>query len=112
MMLQNVIRRGTRASQPAATAVSIGTLYCVTDEGLIIERSNGTTWDAYSGTGSAIGGSGVVPMGRLTLTTAIPFLVSSVTAATTIYYTPAVGNVVPLYNGTVFVPTVFGELSQ
>lgn len=57
--------------------------------------------------------SGVtVPQGRLTLTTAVPVLVSTVTAATTIYYSPYSGNLVPIYNGTVFTPTVFTELSQ
>lgn len=44
MRLQDVILRGTRASQPAATAVSAGTVYYVTDEN-VTERSNGATWD-------------------------------------------------------------------
>lgn len=47
-LLSDVIKRGTRASQPAATTVAIGTLYYVTDE-YKSERSNGTTWDAFSG---------------------------------------------------------------
>lgn len=42
------IQRGIRADQPAATTVSAGTLYCVTDEGHIIERSNQTVWQSYS----------------------------------------------------------------
>lgn len=46
--LQDVILYDTRAAQPAATDVAIGTLYGVTDEGSIVERSNGTTWDPYS----------------------------------------------------------------
>lgn len=50
-VLSDVIKRGTRAAQPAATAVATGTLYYVTDESKI-ERSNGTTWDAYSATSS------------------------------------------------------------
>lgn len=57
MLLEDVILRGTRAGQPAATTVPTGTLYCVTDESDIVERSNGTTWDAYSPAG---GGSGTV----------------------------------------------------
>lgn len=48
--IQDVIQRGTRASQPAATAVSAGTLYFVTDEG-VTERSNGTSWESFSDTG-------------------------------------------------------------
>ena len=52
MKLEDVILRDTRASQPAATAVAIGTLYYVTDES-VTERSNGTTWDDYSDLGAA-----------------------------------------------------------
>ena len=39
--------RGTRAVQPAANDVLSGTLYFVTDEG-VIERSNGTIWESFS----------------------------------------------------------------
>jgi hypothetical protein len=45
--LEFVTRRGTRAAQPAATMVSIGTLYFVTDEG-VTERSNRVVWEPYS----------------------------------------------------------------
>ena len=53
------------------------------------------------------------PCGRLTLTSATPFLTSSVTAATTIYWTPYQGNFVELYDTTVnqWVPRTFSELS-
>ena len=46
--LQDVIQQGIRADQPMATAVAIGTLYGVTDEGDIIERSDGAAWQPYS----------------------------------------------------------------
>lgn len=52
------------------------------------------------------------PQGRLTLTTATPVLTSTVSAQTTIYYTPYVGCLAPLYDGTYWTPTVFSELSQ
>ncbi|MDQ8730497.1 hypothetical protein [Bradyrhizobium sp. LHD-71] len=52
------------------------------------------------------------PQGRLTLTSATPVMATDVAAATTVYYTPDVGDMVPLYNGTNVVPTVFTELSQ
>jgi hypothetical protein len=58
--LDDVIQRGPRASQPAATAVVPGTLYGVTDEGDLIERSNGTVWEAYSPVPSGGGGTGDV----------------------------------------------------
>jgi len=47
-LYSNLVRRGTRGSQPAASAVDTGTLYFVTDE-WVTERSNGSSWDAYSG---------------------------------------------------------------
>src|SRR5580765_4916371 len=49
--LDDVIRRGTRAAQPAAAAVTPGTLYGLTDEGNAVERSTGTVWQPYSPTG-------------------------------------------------------------
>lgn len=58
MKLQDVILRDTRVSQPAASAVAAGTLYCVTDESNIIERSNGSSWETF---GAAGGGDLVGP---------------------------------------------------
>lgn len=52
------------------------------------------------------------PQGRLTLTSGIPVLQTSVAAATTVYYALYAGNLVPLYDGTNMVPTAFTELSQ
>lgn len=48
--LDDVILRGTRAAQPAAAAVTPGTLYGLTDEGNAVERSTGTLWQPYSPT--------------------------------------------------------------
>jgi hypothetical protein len=42
-----ILQQGTRAAQPAASAVAEGTLYYVTDE-LVIERSNASTWDPWT----------------------------------------------------------------
>lgn len=53
---EDLILRSTRALQPAANAVAPGTLYYVTDQGFL-ERSNGTTWESYSGSGSGSVGS-------------------------------------------------------
>lgn len=52
------------------------------------------------------------PQGRLTLTSGTPVMQTSVTAATTVYYTPYAGNMVPIYNGTDMVPVAFSEVSQ
>lgn len=51
------------------------------------------------------------PQGRLTLTTGTPVMPSSVSAAAAIYYTPHVGNLVPIYNGATFVSQTFSELT-
>lgn len=51
------------------------------------------------------------PQGRLTLTSATPILTTEVVSATSVYYTPFVGNLVPLYNGANFVNTTFAELT-
>lgn len=47
----------------------------------------------------------IAPQGRLTLVSATPVMASSQTGKTVVYYTPYVGNQVPIYNGTVMVPT-------
>ncbi len=48
---RGVVRRGTRANQPAANTTLNGTLYYVTDE-LTIERSTGAAWESFSPTGA------------------------------------------------------------
>jgi hypothetical protein len=56
---QTLIQRGTRAAQPAATTVAVGTLYFVTDES-VTERSTGAAWQSYSsggGSGDVVGPS-------------------------------------------------------
>ena len=54
----------------------------------------------------------VQSQGRLTLTSGTPYLSGDVTGATTVYFTPAVGNEVPIWNGAVFSSTPFSEVSQ
>jgi hypothetical protein len=55
MILSDVILRGTRAAQPAATTVPAGTLYFVTDES-VTERSTAAAWESYSGGGGDVVG--------------------------------------------------------
>lgn len=52
-----------------------------------------------------------VPQGRLTLTSATPVLSTGVAAATSVYYTPFVGNLAPIPDGTQFNTTSFSELT-
>lgn len=51
------------------------------------------------------------PQGRLTLASATPVMTTNQSAKTTIYYTPYIGNQIPIYDGTNFVPTAFAEIS-
>jgi hypothetical protein len=52
------------------------------------------------------------PQGRLTLTSGTPVLTSNVLAAPTIFYTPSIGNLCPVWNGSTFAPVAFTEVSQ
>ncbi|MBU6163192.1 MAG: hypothetical protein KGO50_18930, partial [Myxococcales bacterium] len=74
---------------------------------LSYQRADGT---ALSGSG---GGSVSPPQGRITLTTGTPVLTSTVSAATTVFYAPYSGRLVPLYSGSSFsMSDIGGELSQ
>jgi hypothetical protein len=52
------------------------------------------------------------PQGRLTLAAGTPVPASAILTASTVYYTPFVGNLCPLWNGTAFAPQMFSEVSQ
>ena len=52
-----------------------------------------------------------IPQGRLTLTSATPFIASDVTAGTSVYYTPYIGNLAPIWDGTQYVMRTFAELT-
>ena len=45
--IEDLIKRGTRAAQPAVATVSVGTLYYVTDE-FVMERNSGSAWESVS----------------------------------------------------------------
>jgi len=55
--------------------------------------------------------SDIPPGGRLTLTTGVPVTTIDVHAATTVYYTPYVGDKIAIYNGSDWVFHQFSELS-
>jgi hypothetical protein len=62
---------------------------------------------------AVLGGSFLpTPQGRLTLTSGSPVMNSDVTAGSSIYYTPYIGNIVPITtNGTTFAARTFSELT-
>jgi hypothetical protein len=101
---------GTAASAgiPASMAWDFANniLYIATVTG----SSSTTVWTAINASTAAA----VVPQpqGRLTLTTGTPVIAADVIAATTVFYTPYSGLLVPIYNGTSFVPTsIVAELN-
>jgi hypothetical protein len=56
--------------------------------------------------------SSTTPQGRLTLVSGTPVMATTMSAATTLYYTPYHGNFVPIYDGTNMNPTAFAEVLQ
>jgi hypothetical protein len=59
------------------------------------------------------GGTTVInPQGRVTLTSGVPVLSSTVSGASAVYYTPYVGNLIPIYDGVAWAATGFSEMSQ
>ncbi len=52
------------------------------------------------------------PQGRLTLTSNTPVMTSDTTGATSVYFTPYIGNNIPIYNGTSFANNTFSQLTM
>jgi hypothetical protein len=56
-------------------------------------------------------GASLPPQGRLTLQSATPVMTTTQSGKTTLFYTPHVGNMIPIDGGGVVAPMVFTELS-
>jgi len=95
----------------------------LTGTNTIYYRSAANTWAAVmigtgltftAGTLAATGGGGAAtpgpPQGRLTLQASVPVMTATSAANNIIYYTPFVGNFIPLYDGTNFLMKSFVEL--
>jgi hypothetical protein len=108
---QYLLASGLRAmdeqsSSPSSPSASKMLLYFKNDEKLYKKNSSGVETE--------IGGSGAkfVADGRLTLTSGTPVTITDVTGATTVYYSPFIGNQIGLYDGVSAWTTItFAELS-
>lgn len=107
---------GSPNGQLAGTAGSVNNppfpwAYDYTNDQLYLPTTTGTAASTVWTNVALLGGSVPMPQGRLTPTSATPVLGSDVTAATVLYYTPFVGEWVPIHNGTQIIPYNFAEMS-
>jgi len=80
--------------------------------GKVLAVNTGATDVEWITASSGGGGSNSTADGRLTLTSGTPVTTSDVTGATTLYYTPYVGNGIALFDGTsTWTVRTFSELS-
>lgn len=73
--------------------------------------TNGSGTLSWAAGGSGSDSAPMTPQGRLTLTAATPVMTAEAANQTTIYYTPYVGDICPIYNGSTWDNTQFAELS-
>lgn len=111
-LADQIILRGTRVAQPAAAAVTAGALYCVTDEGRIVERSTGAAWESYS---SSAGSGDVTASGTLTASrlivgggTTVVSALASLGTTTTLLHGNAAG--APTFGAVALAADVSGDL--
>ena len=97
----------TIAGLPLANALD-GTEAFYALQGGVDKRATASQVKTYSTPPSVVG----FPQGRLTLQTGVSVMSATQSAKTTIFYTPYVGNQVPIYDGTNWAMTPFTESSQ
>lgn len=104
---------GNVAGTAGSGTVPSSVVWDTTDNLLYVCTTTGSVstaaWTAINSTTAAA--VILTPQGYLTPTSGTPIITSDVTAATALLYTPYVGNLVPIYNGSAFIPTVFTELT-
>lgn len=103
---------GVLAGSAGSATIPASSCWDYTNSILYVCTQTGTSSTAVWTAINAATTAAVVPppQGYLTLTSGTPVIPSDVTAASTVYYTPFVGNIIPIYNGTSFNPTVFTEV--
>ena len=102
----------------AASAGSAGAIFNFPpDEGPgpnCILQGDGSGNSSWVTAGTVIANASVIPspQGRLTNSSGTPVLTANVSSASSVFYTPYIGNNIPLWNGTTFVSTAISELSN
>ena len=104
---------GSVAGSAGSATIPASSYWDATNNILYVCTQTGTSSTAVWTAVNASTAASIVPppQGYLTLTSGTPVIANDVIGATTVYYTPLIGNLVPVYNGTSFNPTVFSELS-
>jgi len=104
---------GSVAGTAGSTGIGADTYWDTVNNILYVCTQTGTTstavWTAINSSSAAA----IVPppQGYLTPTSGTPVITSDVISQGSLVYTPYVGNIVPIYTGTSFSPTVFTELT-
>lgn len=104
---------GSVAGSAGSSTIPASAYWDATNNILYVCTQTGTAstavWTAINSSSAA----NVIPspQGYLTPTSATPVIPGDVTSATSVFYTPYVGNLIPIYNGTSFSPIIFAELS-
>ncbi len=104
---------GVVAGTQGSTTIPASMYWDTTNNILYVCTTTGTTSTAAWTAVNASTAAAVVPapQGRLTLTSGVPVISTDTIGATAIIYTPYNGNIVPIYNGSSLIPTVFTELT-
>jgi hypothetical protein len=116
-VVETKVGSGAPTGVVAGTAASAGVLptFYFDYTGSVLYVAT-TTGDAASAAWTAINASASTPavpppQGYLTLVSGTPIITSDQASKTAVYYTPFVGNLVPIYNGASMTPTEFSELT-
>ncbi len=105
-----IVQQNTGTGTPVTYDATVGTVKDNTFQNC--EMPGGSSATNSPGNNPVNNYSRVHPQGRLTLTSATPVMTTTTSGQTTVYYTPYIGEQVPIYNGAMFVPTTFTEMSQ
>lgn len=104
---------GTVAGTAGSAGVPADVYWDYTNQILYVCTATGTVLTAEWTAVNASSAASVIPppQGYLTLVTGTPVIVSDQASKATVYYTPDVGDLIPIHNGSAFVPLQFTELS-